>query len=90
MAGKDATSILDDDGEQMRVALRNLDRKQQTKQKRQPAAALIVDELDNDVLAEEKRVADTEPDKFKIKVQNLRKVYWIDRCRCRKKKAKAA
>ena len=25
-------------------------------------------ELDNDVLAEEKRVADTEPDKFKIKV----------------------
>ena len=43
-------------------------------------------EIDDDVLAEEKRVADTEPEKFRIKVQNLRKVYWLDRFRCRRTK----
>ena len=30
-------------------------------------------EIDDDVLNEEKRVAETEPEKFRIKVQNLRK-----------------
>ena len=43
-------------------------------------------EIDDDVLNEEKRVAETEPEKFRIKVQNLRKVYWIDRFRCRRTK----
>lgn len=44
--------------------------------------------IDEDVLAEEQRVRDTPNDKFRIKVESLRKVFWIDKCRfCRKHKA---
>ena len=48
-------------------------------------------EIDDDVLAEEKRMKETGNDEFRIKVEDLRKVYWITgkcNCLCRKRRDK--
>ena len=41
--------------------------------------------IDEDVLAEEKRVKTTPNDQFRIKVEDLRKVYWVEAGGCCKK-----
>ena len=50
-------------------------------------------DMDEDVLAEEKRVKETPNEEFRIKVESLRKVYWIGQscgtcCRRRRKIAR--
>ena len=50
-------------------------------------------ERDEDVLAEEKRVKQTPNDEFRIKVDSLRKVYWLGSgisCCCGKRRSKFA